>query len=111
MVNQRKNGIDIKCDAQSIMEWLSSNGIWLVLGIAAFALLAFSGGGCGMSNSRYKRQADGDRPSDWRPQAIRLSSPAASLKTDKGAPLVPEQVGHNSDPSEAKRERYHRGCC
>jgi hypothetical protein len=93
------------------MEWLSSNWIWLAFGIAALALFAFSGGGCGMSHSRHKRQADEDRPSDWPPQATRLSSPAASLKADKGAPLVPEHAGHTTDPSETKRERHHHGCC
>ena len=111
------------------MNWLSSNWLWLALGVGALALFASSRGGCGMGHRGHdhRRRGEGDqfdRPSDM--IAALPSTPTVKMGSDgsalplsahvHGAPstensvLAAEHAGHDTDPSQVGRQRHRHGC-
>jgi hypothetical protein len=111
------------------MNWLSSNWIWLAFGVGALVLFASGRGGCGMGHSGHdhRRRGEGDqydRPRDT--IAAPLSTPTSRFGSDDnalpstgyvhGAPsanqgaLSAEHAGHDTDPSQVRRQRHRHGC-
>ena len=111
------------------MNWLSSNWIWLALGVGALVLFASRRGGCGMGHGGHdhRRREEGDqndRPRDT--IAAPLLTPGVRLGSDDsampstghvhGAPsanqgaLAAEHAGHDTNPSQVGRQRHRHGC-
>ena len=111
------------------MNWLSSNWLWLALGVGALALFASSRGGCGMGHRGHdrRRREEGDqygRPRDMiaappSTPTVRMGSDNSALPLSAhvhGAPsteksvLAAEHAGQDTDPSQVGRQRHRHGC-
>ena len=93
------------------MEWLSSNWIWLVLGIGAFAYFAFRRGGGGMGHGGHSHGRRGEGPTSGRAHEAIASPPlaSASARLDDDA-LEPSDHTHGTrSANEGVLAREHAG--
>src|SRR5581483_3889339 len=94
------------------MNWLSSNWIWLALGVGVFALFASGQGGCGMGHGGHGRREEADqygRPGDKTTAPLSTSHVHDAPSLNQSA-LGAEHTGHDTNPSQAQRQPHRHGC-
>ena len=79
----------------------------LLLGAGVLAFVAFGRGGCGMGHGSHDSTGRGEHDQGDRPREAKtpLSAPTPRLRSDEQVPLAPEHAGHESSPTQAKRQR------
>ena len=98
------------------MDWLWSNWIWIVFGVAMIAMHMFGHGSHGEHSGHTKYdQRDPSPPNEPTPPRAELASVngtvSDSLVTNSPAPLGgPDHAGHGASPTPSNVKRHRHGC-
>ena len=111
------------------MNWLSSNWIWLALGVGALALFAFGRGGCSMGHGGHgqRRHDEADQPNGPREvteasvstRAVTMGSTDTPLQpaghvhgapSEREAALATEHAGHGGTAGQSAPRQHRHGC-
>lgn len=110
------------------MNWLSSNWIWLVLGVGAVVLFASGRGGCGMGHGGgHRRHDEADQRNRPRETTQRsLSTPAVTVgsadsplqpadhvhgaPSEREAALATKHADHSGTAGQSVPRRHRHGC-
>lgn len=98
------------------MDWLWSNWIWIVFGVAMIAMHLFGHGGHGGHSGRTKNDQRDPNPSNEptppRPELASVNgNVSGSPVKNNPAPLGgPDHAGHGASPTSANAKRHRHGC-
>lgn len=109
------------------MNWLSSNWIWIALGVGALVFFASGRGGCGMGHEGHGHRPREESDQNARDSSVTpLSAPFARLRTDgiaahpsspshdaaalTGGAVATEHTGHEIAAGEGGLRQHRHGC-